>query len=86
VDWTKVDAALAGELDRAGDGDVIAVFVHVDLDTCDRDENEVPLAGQGEVRTTTVTVAQVADLTDQAWVRHLRWSGPLRLLDGDATG
>jgi len=85
VDWTKVDTALAGALDRAGDGDVISVFVHVDPDACDGVRDGTPLDGQGEVRTARVSVAEVADLTDQAWVRHLRWSGPLRLLDEGGT-
>lgn len=86
MDWTKIDTALAGALDHADAGECLGVFVHVDLAVCDPDEDLAALGGRGEVRTATVTVAQVADLTDQAWVRHLRWSGPLRLLDDDPTG
>ncbi|MGI8684217.1 MAG: hypothetical protein ACR2MO_03830 [Acidimicrobiales bacterium] len=84
MDWSKVDAALAGALSDAGDtgGRMLPVFVHVDEELADASllaELDVQTAGGG-VRTGTVSAAGVDHLTDQPWVTRVQLSGPLRLL------
>ena len=97
MDWSKVDAALAGALsatpdhgwrrfeDATGAERRLPVFVHVDADAADAVLlAELQVAGPpgGGVRTATLSPADVARLTDQPWVTQVRLSGPLRLLGG----
>ena len=85
LDWSKVDAALAGALadaDAAGSAR-LAVFVHVDVDRAEvslLEELGVRASGGG-VCTGTVSPDGVDRLTDQSWVSRVRLSAPLRLLD-----
>ncbi len=87
MDWSKVDAALAGALADAGDpGErLLPVFVHVDAGRADPSilaDLDVQPEGGG-VRTGMVSPDGVDHLTDQPWVTRVQLSGPLRLL-GDA--
>jgi hypothetical protein len=65
VDWSKVDASLAAALEGADAGDRLEVFVH----------------HRDDVRTATVTPAEVDDLSHDAGVRRLTLARRLRLLD-----
>ena len=88
MDWSKVDAPLAGALADAGewaDGGTdyrVPVFVHVDLERADPSvlgELGVRRAASG-ILTGDLSPAGVATLTDQPWVTRVQLSGPLRLL------
>jgi len=84
MDWSKVDAALAGALaDSVDPGERrLAVFVHVEVEQADASllaDLDVQAVGGG-VRTGTVSPAGVDHLTDQPWVTRVQLSGPLRLL------
>lgn len=92
MDWSKVDAALAGALsdavaggERDGAGAIgrrLPVFVHVlaaQADAVLLAELEVGGAPAASVRTGTLTPAAVGQLTDQPWVMRVQLSGPLRL-------
>jgi hypothetical protein len=78
VDWAKIDAALAGALDRAGADEALPVFVH--LDGAATVPATPALAGDGDLRSAALTPVELSDLTDQPWVRHVRLSDGLRLL------
>ena len=85
MDWSKVDAALAGALSDATDaGDRLPVFVHVDAERADASLlAALDLRGEGGgVRTGTLSTAGVAQITDQPWVTRVQLSGPLRLAGG----
>jgi len=84
MDWSKVDAGLAGALADDDAGRRYAVFVHLDPEADPEVLGAlgVAAAGRGAVRTATVSAADVARLTDEAGVRHLRLSTPLHLTDG----
>ena len=94
MDWSKVDASLAGALaghgwpgaDAARDAERrLSVFVHIDADRADQSllaELALGTSSTGDVRTGDLTPADVARLTEQPWVTRVRLSGPLRLLDG----
>ncbi len=86
TDHAKLDAALASALEDVPgpEARVLPVFVEA--------AGELPEAGRsllselgvgepiGNVTTATLSARQVADLSDQPWVRYLRLSGRLRLL------
>jgi len=78
MDWTKVDAGLAGALGD-GDGDRFVVFVHLapgaDSDVCLGPED---VSAAGTIRSATLSRQEIERLTDQAAVRHIRLSGTLR--------
>lgn len=96
MDWSKVDAALAGALSDAvdgghrhgsgaDDGRRLPVFVHVVVGQADAvllAALEVGGPPTGSVRSGTITAAAVEQLTDQPWVTRVQLSGPLRLRGG----
>jgi len=84
MDWSKVDAGLAGALADDDAGGRYAVFVHFDpgADPEVLGALGVAVTGHGDVRTATVSAAEVARLTDEAGVRHVRLSTRLHLADG----
>lgn len=84
TDWPKLDAALAGALGSASGADrPLTVFVHVDpegasgLAAFGVDPDSV----QGGIATTTLGAAEIGALSEQPFVRQIRLSSPLRLLD-----
>lgn len=88
MDWSKVDAALAGALADVGDPDArcLPVFVHVDVEEAEETllaTLDVHGSAPGGIGTGTLSAAAVDRLTDQPWVTRIALSGPLRL-QGDA--
>ncbi len=87
TDHAKLDAALASALEdvSAPEDRVLPVFVEVagELPEAARSVlSELGVAEPiGNVTTATLSARQVAELSDQPWVRYLRLSGRLRLLD-----
>jgi hypothetical protein len=84
TNYRKLDAALAGALARALEaGRPLNVFVHVDPDSADAlGELGVDLGNVQEgIATATLPAEQIASLSEQPWVRQIRLSSPLRLLD-----
>lgn len=83
MDWSKVDAGLAGAL--ADDDASRRYFVFVHLATgADPDvlaQLDITTSGQGTVRTATLSAAEVDRLTDHAAVSRLRLARPLGLHD-----
>jgi len=80
VDWSKVDAGLAGALDGGDDASRYSVLVHLvpGADPGVVATWGVASAGTGSVRTATLSAAEVAHLTDRAEVASLRIARPLR--------
>jgi hypothetical protein len=92
VNYGKLDAALAaalagrGEADAVAEGCGLAVFVQL-ADGVTPAEREglaalglgVAAGGEDLTCTATLTIAQVAALSDQASVRRMHLSGRLRL-------
>lgn len=91
VDWSKIDAALAGALQQEEDRDArrLAVFVQLNADAPDHQalsELGVPGAGgQSGVCTATLSHQEVARLSEQPWVRRLALSGRQRLTGPQAS-
>lgn len=88
MDWSKVDAALAGALADTGDPQAcrLPVFVHLDAEQADRRllaELDVHGSASAGVGTGTVSAAGVDQLTDLPWVTRVQLSSPLRLQGGD---
>ncbi len=87
TDHAKLDAALAAALEDqpAPDARVLSVFVELTGELPDFARSMVADLGLGEpvgnVLTAALSPREVADLSDQSWVRYLRLSGRLRLLD-----
>jgi len=84
MDWSKVDAGLAGALADDDASQRYDVFVHL-APGADPDvlvALGVVAPGEGAVRTARVSVADVARLTDQEGVRLVRLSGRLWPADG----
>jgi len=83
MDWSKVDARLAGALAAGDASSRHTVFIHLAPGA----EPEllatlgVASAGEGAVRTATLSAAEVARLSDRDEVGFLRMSGPLRPSD-----
>ncbi len=80
TNYRKLDAALAGVIDGAvAAGRPLAVFVHVDPGAAGR----LPGLGavEGGIATVTLPAEQIAELSEQPFVRQIRLSSPLRLLD-----
>ncbi len=88
MNYGKLDAALAtalagrGEADADAEGSGLAVFVQL-ADGVTPAEREglaaLGLGGEDLTCTATLTIAQVAALSDQASVRRMQLSGRLRL-------
>ena len=87
TDHAKLDAALAAALEDqpAPDARVLPVFVELTGGLPESGRSMVADLGLGEptgnVLTATLSPREVSDLSDQPWVRYLRLSGRLRLLD-----
>lgn len=81
MDWSKLDAGLAAAVAEDEDPTrLFVVFVHLDP------EGDgvlaaagIDAAGEGQVRTATLSALQVATLSDRDQVRRLVLSLPLRL-------
>lgn len=85
VDWSKVDAGLAAALAAEHPISHHAVFVHLDPGS-DPDvlaELGVEVFGAGDLRTATLTAAEVDELSELACVSGLRLSRPLGLTGQD---
>jgi len=83
VDWSKLDAGLAAAVaEDAGPTRRFVVFVHLDSDGDGVLTGVgVEAAGEGQVRTATLSARQVATLSDRDQVRRLVLSPSLRLAD-----
>lgn len=87
TDYGKLDAGLASALEDVPDGDarVLPVFVEVAGELPDAGRSALADLGltepTGGVVTATLSARQVSQLSDQPWVRYLRLSGRLRLLE-----
>jgi hypothetical protein len=83
TDWAKVDATLAAALVTAEEEDRLPVFVHLDPSGDDADVRR--LLGRrhsvDQVLTALLSADQISMLTQQASVRRIVLSGPLRLVD-----
>ena len=87
MDWSKVDAALAGALEGAGDRR-LSVFVQVDTEQSDCTvlaEWHLDPAGPAGVATGELSADEVATLTEQPWLVRIQLSQRLRPLDGPET-
>ena len=85
VDWSKVDAALAGALaEMAHSGEhLLTVFIEMDAGRADESvlgRLGVDRAAATTVCTATLSTADLDQLTELPWVTRLRLSRPLRLL------
>ena len=86
TDHAKLDAALASALEDVPgpEARVLPVFVEVTAEVPEAGRSLLAALGVGEpigtVTTATLSARQVADLSDQPWVRYLRLSGRVRLL------
>jgi len=90
VNWGKVDAPLASALAGAAAHDQLTVFVDLDRSQVEGDvlrrlglgaASDLEGEGDGGLASASLRPAQVAALTDHAWVRRVTLSGRLRLLD-----
>lgn len=100
MDFSKLDAALAGALDpqpreprewpEAMADPKLLVFVHVQPDDVDRRElTRLGVRAEsitGNVATATLSPEQIDELSEQPWVRQIRLSQPLKLLGGRKGG
>ena len=86
TDHAKLDAALASALEDVPDPEarVLPVFLEMAGELPEDGRSMLSELGVGEptgnVATASLSARQVADLSDQPWVRYLRLSGRLRLL------
>lgn len=89
MNYQKVDAALAAALDDIQDPEErdLAVFIHT-MHVPDNDEAALleklgvgGATGRRQVFTATLSARAVAELSDQPWVRYLKLSKPLRMLN-----
>lgn len=75
MDWSKVDAALAAALaDDGGQRCTVLVHLTADVEPDLLKALGVSAAGEGLVRTATVSPTEVERLSDQPWVSLLRLS------------
>jgi len=88
MDYRKLDAALATELEEVQDVEerALAVFIHTSHAPRDTEANFLRELGVHEVTlgqqvfTATLSARAVAELSRQPWVRYLKLSRKLRLL------
>lgn len=89
MDYRKIDAALAAALDEVRDPEErsLAVFIHT-MHTPGRPEAAFleglgvrGIGGTRQVFTATLSPRAIAELSEQPWLRYLRLSRRLRLLD-----
>ena len=83
-----MDAPLASALAGAADDEALPVFIQVDRSQADAQVlDELGLGmDDGDIGTTSLSAAQVAALTDQAWVQRVQMSGRLRMLRQPGSG
>ncbi len=81
MDWSKLDASLAGALADEQAHRKYSVFVHLTVDVGPDvlAELGVEASGNGRVRTATVSADDVDRLSEQEWVSQLRMSTSLNL-------
>lgn len=84
MNYDKVDAALAAVLATLTDVDASALTVWVELEDDANAEagdalTRFGVLGHGRVRASRLSGREIAELSDQPWVRHLRLSTPLPL-------
>lgn len=79
TDWRKLDAALAGALGSASKRP-LSVFVHFDPEGAE-ELRALGIDPSPGIATATLSPEQIKALSEQAFVRQLRLSAPLRLLD-----
>lgn len=89
MDYRKIDAALAAALDEVQDPEkrALAVFIHT-AHAPNSTEAEflkgfgvTGITGQRQVFTATLSARAVAELSNQPWLRYMKLSRRLRLLD-----
>lgn len=79
MDWSKVDAGLAAALADDDPARRYTVFVHLVPEAdADAEPLGVDSAGDGPVRTATLSSAEIGHLSERAGVRLLRLSAPLK--------
>lgn len=90
MDWGKVDAPLASALAGARPDEPLPVFVFLDRSRVDADVlDQLGLGSDedgGDVGSASLCAADVAALTDEAWVQRVHLSGRLRLLPRRGAG
>lgn len=91
MDWSKLDATLAGALADADDPGLRRLPVFIDVDPEGADAAvlaglDVQAPSGGGTCTATLSAAEVERLTEESWVRRVRLSGRLRLLGRDEGG
>ena len=76
MDWSKVDAGLAGALADPGTGERYVVFVHLNPSSDPEALASLPgdPVGEGAVRTATVSAEELERLSERAEVSHLALS------------
>jgi len=89
MDYQKIDAALAAALNQVPDPEarVLSVFIHTthppggaEVTFLERLGVRVDPNGR-QIFTATLSARAVAELSDQPWVRYLKLSRRLRLLN-----
>jgi len=89
MDYRKIDAALAAALDEVPDPEerALAVFIHT-THTPGQAEAAIleglgvsGISGARRVFTATLSPRAISELSEQPWLRYLRLSRRLRLLD-----
>jgi hypothetical protein len=89
MDYRKIDAALAAALDEVRDPEerFLAVFIHTTHPPGQAEAAFLErlgvsgIRGERQVFTATLSPRAIAQLSDQPWLRFLRLSQRLRLLD-----
>jgi hypothetical protein len=89
MDYRKIDAALAAALDEVQDPEerALSVFIHT-THVPDTAEAELlqnlgigGVTGGRQVFTATLSARAIGELSEQPWLRYMRLSARLRLLD-----
>ncbi|GAB4533624.1 MAG: hypothetical protein Kow0063_15840 [Anaerolineae bacterium] len=89
MDYRKVDAALAAALDEVQDPEepTLSVFIHTAYAPQDaevaflKDLGVRGVTGTRQVFTATLSPRAVAELSEQPWLRYMKLSRRLRLME-----
>jgi hypothetical protein len=89
MDYHKIDAALAAALDEVPDPEErsLAVFIHTTHTPGQAEAAFLErlgvrgISGTRHVFTATLSPSAIAELSEQPWLRYLRLSRQMRLLD-----
>jgi hypothetical protein len=89
MDYRKIDAALAAALDEVRDPEErsLSVFIHTAQTPGQAEAAFLEglgvsgISGERQVFTATLSPHAIAQLSEQPWLRYLRLSRRLRLLD-----